>query len=142
MDLQIISDSHRGAYARRRMAEFADRCRQGGLAVTPQRLAIIQALLATTDLHGNLLPFKVTSDGKSVEVGGIARIATLVKQTRAENDSQGAQTFVLVAGDILQGTPMSTVTPCTSPRATRSLSVLIPASVSMVITSLRAMPWS
>jgi Fur family peroxide stress response transcriptional regulator len=49
MDLQIISDSHRGAYARRRMAEFADRCRQGGLAVTPQRLAIIQALLATTD---------------------------------------------------------------------------------------------
>ena len=49
MDLQIISESRRGAYARRRMAEFADRCRQGGLAVTPQRLAIIEALLATTD---------------------------------------------------------------------------------------------
>src|SRR5580658_2362585 len=49
MDLQIISESRRGAYARERMAHFADRCRQGGLAVTPQRLAIVEALLATTD---------------------------------------------------------------------------------------------
>lgn len=49
MNLQIISESRRGSYARRRMAEFADRCRQGGLAVTPQRLAIIEALLAATD---------------------------------------------------------------------------------------------
>ncbi len=49
MDLQIISESRRGAYARERMEHFADRCRQGGLAVTPQRLAIVEALLATTD---------------------------------------------------------------------------------------------
>src|SRR5271163_1700875 len=49
MELQIISDSTRGAYARARMEHFADRCRQGGLAVTPQRLAIVEALLATTD---------------------------------------------------------------------------------------------
>jgi Fur family peroxide stress response transcriptional regulator len=49
MNLQTISESRRGAYARRRMAEFADRCRQGGLAVTPQRLAIIEALLGATD---------------------------------------------------------------------------------------------
>src|SRR5580704_11545133 len=49
MDLQIISESRRGAYARERMAHFADRCRQGGLAVTPQRLAIIEALLDATD---------------------------------------------------------------------------------------------
>ena len=49
MEFQIVSDSRRGAYARRRMAEFAGRCRQGGLAVTPQRLAIIEALLETTD---------------------------------------------------------------------------------------------
>jgi len=49
MELQIISEGRRGAYARRRMAEFADRCRQGGLAVTPQRLAIIEALLDATD---------------------------------------------------------------------------------------------
>jgi Fur family peroxide stress response transcriptional regulator len=49
MELQIVSENRRGAYARRRMAEFADRCRAGGLAVTPQRLAIIEALLAATD---------------------------------------------------------------------------------------------
>jgi Fur family peroxide stress response transcriptional regulator len=49
MDLQIISEGRRGPYAKRRMAEFADRCRQGGLAVTPQRLAIIEALLDATD---------------------------------------------------------------------------------------------
>ena len=49
MELQIISDIRRGAYARERMTQFADRCRQSGLAVTPQRLAIIEALLATTD---------------------------------------------------------------------------------------------
>jgi len=49
MDFQIISESRRGTYARQRMADFADRCRQGGLAVTPQRLAIIEALLSATD---------------------------------------------------------------------------------------------
>lgn len=49
MELQIINDSRRNAYARERMADFAARCRDGGLAVTPQRLAIIEALLATTD---------------------------------------------------------------------------------------------
>jgi Fur family peroxide stress response transcriptional regulator len=49
MELKIISESRRGAYARERMAHFAERCRQGGLAVTPQRLAIVEALLATTD---------------------------------------------------------------------------------------------
>ena len=49
MNLQFINESGRSAYARQRMAEFADRCRQGGLAVTPQRLAIIEALLGATD---------------------------------------------------------------------------------------------
>ena len=31
------------------MAEFTERCRAGGLAVTPQRLAIIEALFAAND---------------------------------------------------------------------------------------------
>ena len=42
-------------------------------------------------------------------MGGIARMATLVRQIREENRRRGADTRVLVAGDILQGTPMSTV---------------------------------
>ncbi|MGH7984774.1 MAG: Fur family transcriptional regulator [Candidatus Binataceae bacterium] len=37
------------SYARKRLAEFATRCKDGGLAVTPQRLAIIEALLAADD---------------------------------------------------------------------------------------------
>ncbi|MGH7935021.1 MAG: Fur family transcriptional regulator [Candidatus Binataceae bacterium] len=49
MEMRMVSDGRRSAYAHRRLAEFAARCRAGGLAVTPQRLAIIEALLRTTD---------------------------------------------------------------------------------------------
>lgn len=49
MELSIVSDRRRSAYARQRLDEFAARCRAGGLAVTPQRLAIIEVLLASTD---------------------------------------------------------------------------------------------
>jgi len=67
-------------------------------------------LLFFNDLHGHLLPFKVTMpDGTTAEVGGIARIAELAKSLENENARQGIPTFILVAGDILQGTPMSTV---------------------------------
>jgi len=67
-------------------------------------------LLFFNDLHGNLMPFKAPNqDGQTVEMGGIARIAGLVKKIEAENQKAGAKTLLLVAGDILQGTPMSTV---------------------------------
>ena len=49
MELQLVNERRRGPYAARRLAEFADRCRVGGLAVTPQRLAIIKALLDSGD---------------------------------------------------------------------------------------------
>ena len=45
MELQLVNERRGGAYAAKRLAEFAVRCRRGGLAVTPQRLAIIKALL-------------------------------------------------------------------------------------------------
>lgn len=45
----MVSENRRSAYAERRLSQFAERCRAGGLAVTPQRLAIIEALLLTTD---------------------------------------------------------------------------------------------
>lgn len=45
MELQLVSEGRRAGYAARRLEEFAARCRRGGLAVTPQRLAIIRALL-------------------------------------------------------------------------------------------------
>ena len=49
MELQIVSERRRGPYAVKRLSEFAARCRRGGLAVTPQRLAIIKALLSSGD---------------------------------------------------------------------------------------------
>lgn len=49
MDARIVNDSRRRQYARHRLDEFATRCKRGGLAVTPQRLTIIEALLASID---------------------------------------------------------------------------------------------
>jgi Fur family transcriptional regulator, peroxide stress response regulator len=49
MELQLVNERRRGPYAARRLSEFAARCRKGGLAVTPQRLAIIKALLGSGD---------------------------------------------------------------------------------------------
>lgn len=49
MELQLVSESRRAGYAARRLAQFAERCRRGGLAVTPQRLAIIKALLSSAE---------------------------------------------------------------------------------------------
>lgn len=49
MELQLVSEGRRAGYAACRLAEFAERCRRGGLAVTPQRLAIIKALLASAE---------------------------------------------------------------------------------------------
>lgn len=47
MRLNLLSERSRAAYAAKRLSEFAARCRRGGLAVTPQRLAIIKALLSS-----------------------------------------------------------------------------------------------
>lgn len=47
MELQLVNERRRGPYAAKRLSEFAARCRRSGLAVTPQRLAIIKALLGS-----------------------------------------------------------------------------------------------
>jgi Fur family peroxide stress response transcriptional regulator len=49
MDARVVNEGLRIEYARNRLEEFAMRCRVGGLAVTPQRLSIIEALLASTE---------------------------------------------------------------------------------------------
>ncbi|MFZ5572473.1 MAG: bifunctional metallophosphatase/5'-nucleotidase [Thermodesulfobacteriota bacterium] len=66
-------------------------------------------VLFFNDLHGHLQPFTVKTENGTGEVGGIARMAALVKSIRADNDRKGAKTFLVVAGDILQGTPLSTL---------------------------------
>jgi len=84
-------------------------------ALDPERAGsadqpIVLSVLFFNDLHGHLLPFFVKQeDGTRIEVGSIARMATLIGEIRGENRERGARTLVLVAGDILQGTPMSTV---------------------------------
>jgi len=66
-------------------------------------------VLFFNDLHGHLMPFEIKGEKGVEEVGGIARVATLIRNIREENSRNNVHTLVLVAGDILQGTPMSTV---------------------------------
>lgn len=47
MNVQLVDERDRRTYAERRLAVFAERCRKAGLAVTPQRLAIIRSLLSS-----------------------------------------------------------------------------------------------
>ncbi|HUO05005.1 MAG TPA: transcriptional repressor [Candidatus Binataceae bacterium] len=49
MELRLANEERRDAYAAQRRAEFAERCREHGLPVTPQRLAIIEALLDSAE---------------------------------------------------------------------------------------------
>ena len=66
-------------------------------------------ILFFNDLHGHLMPFEIKGEKGVEEVGGIAHVATLIRQIREENSREHVHTLLLVAGDILQGTPMSTV---------------------------------
>jgi Fur family peroxide stress response transcriptional regulator len=47
--LRFIGNERRARYATSRLAEFTARCRERGLAVTPQRIAVMEALLAASD---------------------------------------------------------------------------------------------
>ncbi len=64
-------------------------------------------ILHFNDFHGHLLPDAPDKAGHSK--GGLARIATMVDQTRKWNQAHDIPTLLLEAGDILQGTPLSTV---------------------------------
>ncbi|MDA8138654.1 MAG: 5'-nucleotidase C-terminal domain-containing protein [Desulfobacteraceae bacterium] len=85
----------------------------GGCAAAPIQSGLPSSVQVTVlffnDLHGHLQPFEIKAETGKQEVGGIARMATLINQIRAENEAKHVTTLVLVAGDILQGTPMSTV---------------------------------
>jgi Fur family peroxide stress response transcriptional regulator len=48
-ELRLLDPHWRAKYSTRRLDEFVQRCHARGLAVTPQRLAIIRALLASTN---------------------------------------------------------------------------------------------
>ena len=67
------------------------------------------SILFFNDIHGHLMPFNVKTEKGKEEVGGIARLSSIINKIRRENDRKNIKTIVLIAGDILQGTPMSTV---------------------------------
>ena len=46
-ELRLVDRRSRERYSVQRLGEFVARCRKRGLAVTPQRLAVIRALLAS-----------------------------------------------------------------------------------------------
>jgi Fur family transcriptional regulator, peroxide stress response regulator len=46
-ELRLVDRQWRERYSVRRLGEFVARCRQRGIAVTPQRLAVVRALLAS-----------------------------------------------------------------------------------------------
>ncbi len=57
-------------------------------------------IIATTDLHGNILPIDYYTD--KPDARGLARAATIIKQARKENPN-----FLLLdSGDTIQGTPL------------------------------------
>ena len=64
-------------------------------------------ILFFNDFHAHLEPFEVP--GTEGEIGGLARLAGLADEVRAENAAGGIPTFLVIAGDVLQGTPYSTV---------------------------------
>jgi 2',3'-cyclic-nucleotide 2'-phosphodiesterase/3'-nucleotidase len=61
------------------------------------------ALLATTDLHGNTLPYDYFTARPATR--GLAKIATLIRAARAENPN----TLLIDCGDTIQGTPLEAV---------------------------------
>ena len=60
-------------------------------------------LLATTDLHGNLLPYDYYTAQPAER--GLAKIATLIQAARAGNPN----TLLIDCGDTIQGTPLEAV---------------------------------
>ncbi len=73
------------------------------LLADPQPVTVLHF----NDSHGHL-EIPEAQEGE-VALGGIARMATVVAEVRAYNKKHDIPTLVLSAGDVLQGTPLSTV---------------------------------
>lgn len=83
-----------------------------GLALVAVLWAAVAAaqpltILFFNDFHSRMEPF--TLPGGGGEVGGLARLAGLADEIRDANEAAGVPTFLLVAGDVLQGSPYSTI---------------------------------
>lgn len=75
----------------------------GVLAAEPLKLTILHM----NDAHGHYLPY--LSKGCETPIGGFAKAATVIADVEKTNQKEGRQTLVFVAGDLLMGTPLSTM---------------------------------
>ncbi|HXA66385.1 MAG TPA: 5'-nucleotidase C-terminal domain-containing protein [Bryobacteraceae bacterium] len=73
------------------------------VAFGAQAEAIRISVLATTDLHGNLLPYDYYT-ARPVD-RGLAKIASLIQDARSENPNN----LLIDCGDTIQGTPLESV---------------------------------
>jgi 2',3'-cyclic-nucleotide 2'-phosphodiesterase (5'-nucleotidase family) len=64
-------------------------------------------ILYINDPHAHYLPYQAKNQPGLI--GGFARAATLIRRISSENQAQGRETLVLLAGDLLTGTPFSMV---------------------------------
>jgi 2',3'-cyclic-nucleotide 2'-phosphodiesterase (5'-nucleotidase family) len=69
-----------------------------GFSIANKRIQIV--ILGTTDLHGNLYPTDYYTN--KPDNRGLAKIATLVRQIRKENEN----VMLIDSGDTIQGTPL------------------------------------
>lgn len=72
----------------------------GSAAAPPQQRAHI-TIMATTDLHGNILPVDYYTN--KADNRGLAKAATIIKQARQSNPNL----LLLDSGDTIQGTPLA-----------------------------------
>ncbi|HYL75214.1 MAG TPA: 5'-nucleotidase C-terminal domain-containing protein [Bryobacteraceae bacterium] len=73
------------------------------LAIATHAKELKITLLATTDLHGNLLPYDYYTAQPADR--GLAKVATLIRAARAENPN----TLLIDCGDTIQGSPLESI---------------------------------
>jgi 2',3'-cyclic-nucleotide 2'-phosphodiesterase / 3'-nucleotidase len=73
------------------------------LAASAGAQSVTISVLATTDMHGNLYPIDYYTGRPAAR--GLAKIATLVRQARAQNPN----TLLIDCGDTIQGSPLESV---------------------------------
>ncbi len=71
------------------------------LAPAAQQNVVHIVILGTTDLHGNIFPIDYYTD--KPDNRGLAKVATLIKQVRKENQN----VLLIDSGDTIQGTPLA-----------------------------------
>src|SRR5271154_2756347 len=85
MELRMVSEGRRAGYAARRLAQFAERCRKGGLAVTPPRADVIYAKVRNQPPHISLATVHRTLE-TLCEIGEARKVTMLHDSARYDGN--------------------------------------------------------